>query len=173
VSTGGASVYERTDALPRIRWAGTGVVEPDGATRLAMLAEGVDPDTVVLGADTGWVGNGADAEVEVVSDEPEEIVARVDADGAGWLVVADALQHGWVAELDGEEVPLVDADHAVVAVEVPEGEHEVVLRYTGEGRSTGITLTVVAGLVLLAIAVAGALTRRRRSTTRTDAQSQP
>jgi hypothetical protein len=162
VHTEGALVYERLNALPRIRWAGTGLVETDVEARLSHLQGGLPDDTVVLGADTGFVGDGRAADVEVVADDPERIEVAVDAEGAGWLVVADALQNGWVAELDGEEVPLVDADHALVAVEVPAGQHDVVLRYTGEGRDTGITATILCALILLAIAVGGVVVRSRR-----------
>ena len=57
--------------------------------------------------------------------------------------------------MDGEEVPLVDADHAMVAVEVPEGEHTVDLAYAPPGRTRGILISIAAAVVLAAIWVSG------------------
>jgi hypothetical protein len=105
-------------------------VAKEPGDRTALLARGLEPDAVVLDAGEGG-GDGEPADVDVTRDDPEVLTAAVDAEGAGWLVVADAKQHGWVATLDGDEVPLVHADHAFVAVAVPEGRHEVALHYEG------------------------------------------
>ena len=148
-------VYERTRALPRIRWAGSAVVVEDAAQRLAALAGGtVDHDTVVLSApdssaatDPGG-GAAARAGLRVVADAPTAVRVAVDADRPGHLVVADALQHGWAATVDGESAELVDADHAGVAVAVPAGRHVVELRHRPEGRRAGLALSVLGAVSL-------------------------
>jgi hypothetical protein len=160
VSNDGAVVYERAGVMPRVRWAAHARVADDPGDRLALLARGLEPDTVMLAAGEGG-GDGRPATVEVTQDDPEALTAEVEAEGAGWLVVADAMQHGWVATLDGEEVPLVAADHAFVAVAVPEGRHEIALRYEGEGRRTGLLLTALTVPVLAVLGGAGLLRRRR------------
>jgi hypothetical protein len=161
----GAVVYERTTALPRVRWASDAVVDPDPPDRLALLAEGLPPDTIVLNEEPVTVtGSGADAAVDVRRDDPEGLEVSVDADGDGWLVVADPKLHNWVAEIDGTEVPLVAADHGLVAVEVPAGQHEVVVRYEPDGRPTGIVLTAATAVLLAGMAIIPAVLRRRRPT---------
>ena len=40
----------------------------------------------------------------------------VDAEGDGYVVVADGMQTDWVATVDGQPAELLDADHAGVAV---------------------------------------------------------
>ena len=58
----GAIVYERTTALPRVRWASEAVVEAAPPDRLALLAEGLPADTVVLNEEPETVtASGADA----------------------------------------------------------------------------------------------------------------
>jgi uncharacterized membrane protein YfhO len=92
------------------------------------------------------------SDLAVVTDAPTAIELTVEAERPGYVVVADALQSGWVATVDGTDVPLVEADHAGVAVAVPAGLHEVELRYRPRGRSLGLalsTLTVVGMLVAL------------------------
>lgn len=142
-------VYERTDALPRIRWAGSADVETDPLERLQRLANGTMPADVVLLSDDGPAGSGAPGVVDVRLDAPTSIAVDVTADGDGYLVVADALQHGWRAEVDGEPADLVAADHAGVAVHVPEGTHTVTLRYHAPGQRAGLGISAVtlAGLV--------------------------
>lgn len=189
-------VYERTRALPRIRWASAAEVVTDPEDRLRRLSSGdVDGATVVLsdgddrspdgsdeteGDDTGGdetdLGDGGDAAgredadrrgadggdavVSVDEDGPDTVTARVDAPAAGYLVVADALQDDWAAQVDGEDVPLVDADHAGVAVAVPAGRHEVRLILAPRGQRPGILAGALTAGVL--VAVGGLSLRRRR-----------
>lgn len=162
VSTGGATVVERETALSRVRWAGREVVEADPAARTALLASGrVPADAVVLQdpADARG-GAGAAGTVDVVRDDGDLVEVAVRADGDGWLVVADALQGagGWRAELDGEPVDLVDAEHAGGAVRVPAGEHTVRLSYSMPGVLPGAG---VAGVTALGLLAAVLLDRRR------------
>ncbi|MCP4382051.1 MAG: YfhO family protein [Hyphomicrobiales bacterium] len=156
----GSAVWERQTALPRFRWASEVLLEPDAQARLAALATGVDSNSVVLEADSG-PAEGA-AEVSVRRDDPERIDIDVDAEGSGFLVVADAIQTGWTASVDGASVELLPADHGVVAVAVPAGSHQVSLRYDPVGRSAGLAITIIAIVLLTAIALAPILHRRLR-----------
>ena len=100
-TSAGAVVYERASALPRIRWAGTSEVIPDGPTRVRRLTEGVAPGTVLLDDSSTPAATGSAAQVDVRRDEPETISASVTADGAGYLVVADSIARpGWSATVE-------------------------------------------------------------------------
>lgn len=161
-------IYERTQALPRIRWAGTARVVQDPEDRLRLLGNGfVADDTVVL-SEPGPAGSGAAGAVEVLVDAPTAIDIAVDADGDGYVVVADALQSDWVATVDGEKAELVEADHAGVAVAVPEGEHTVELRYRPRGQRAGAVASGLTALGLLAVVVTPRIMRslRRRERAR-------
>jgi hypothetical protein len=142
-------VFHRSRGFPRFRWAGRATTVTDHGIRLRRLAMGgVADDTVVLSED-GPAGSGEAGDVTVTHDTPASLAAAVDAQGDGYLVVADALQQGWVAEVDGEQADVVDADHAGVAVYVPAGQHEVTLRYAPAGQRAGVAVSAVsaAGLV--------------------------
>ena len=153
-------VYERTSALPRVRFASTAVRVPDGPAALDVLASGrLADDEVVLTGPAAATPGGGRAALEVVEDSGDVLRVRSEGTGPGWLVVADALQQsGWEAEVDGRRVPLLHADHAAVAVPLAGGEHEVRLRYVAPGLRAGSVLSGAALLALLALAVAG---RRR------------
>ena len=158
--TEGVLLYERLSALPRIRWAGKANVVVDRDRRLAAVGEPVQPDTVLLGAPAPS-GSGAAARIEVMRDGGDDMAVRVDADGPGYLIVADALQEGWVATVDGRGVALRDAEHAAVAVLLPEGSHRLDLRYDPPSWGFGVLLSG-ASLLLYAAAVLTVMVRGLR-----------
>lgn len=157
---GSSTVYERATALPRIRWASGAVVEPDPAARVALLATGAVPAGLVVLDEPGPAGPTGSAEVRVRTDGFDEIEVEVVGDGAGYLVVADALQNGWSARVDGEPAPLRPADHGVVAVAVPAGTHTVSLSYDAAGGGPGAWISAVTALVLLGTLLTGRYSRR-------------
>jgi uncharacterized membrane protein YfhO len=130
---------------------------------LQLLSSGtVGADEVVLSGD-GPAASGAPANVAVTEDGTTTVSATVDAQGAGYLVVADADQVGWKASVDGASAPLRAADQGVVAVAVPAGRHVVTLTFAAPHAALGLAVTglTAAGL---AAAVAGEWwwPRRRR-----------
>jgi hypothetical protein len=154
-------IYERTSALPRARWASRTVVEPDADRRLSMLGAGtVDRDEVVLDA-AGPAADGKPARVTWLEDGTDEMSLRVDADGAGYLVIADAIQASWSVTVDGEPAELVAADHALAAVAVPAGHHTVRLFYRAPYHDAGGWISGITALVLLGLVGAEWWHRRR------------
>ena len=91
----------------------------------------------------------------------DHIRVEANADGHGWLVVADSLQAGWEATIDGKRTDLVQADHGVVAVPVPEGTHIIDLRYRPRGRPFTLALTALGLMTVLGMA--GAEIRNQRA----------
>jgi hypothetical protein len=145
-------IYERSSALPRARWAATSRVVPDGDIRLQLLGYGrVPPNEVVLSR-PGPAAEGKPADVVWEHDGLSEMVLRVRAQGAGYLVLADAIQSGWKATVDGQPVDLVPADHAFVGVNVPAGEHVVRVWYPNPLLGVGMWISFGTVLVLLGVA---------------------
>ena len=158
VHAGSSVVYERTTALPRIRWASSAVVEPDATARLGLLAgSSLGAQEVVLNQ-AAQPADGRPAAVTVLEDGENVISARVDATGAGYLVVADALQTGWAATVDGQPTDIVPADHGLVAVPVAAGQHIVELRYASPYHGAGWWIS---GFALLSAAALIVLDRWR------------
>lgn len=156
-------IYERTRALPRIRWAGTGTVVENGERRLDLLAAGAVADDAVVLSQEGPAGSGAGGTVDVTLDVATAITVEVDAEGDGYLVVADAMQSDWVATVDGVAVDLVDAEHAGVAIEVPEGRHVVELRYRPRGQRLGVVISLLTALALAAVVAVPRIVAARRT----------
>lgn len=156
--TANVAGYRRLHALPRIRWAAKARVAPSAEERIELLADGLPPDLVLL-SEPGPLGSGEQAEIRALEDSGDEIHVRVAATGGGYLVVADPLQDGWVATLDGRSTSLREADHAVVAVFVPAGEHDVALRYDPSAWRLG---QAVSAASLAILGIVGLIAARRR-----------
>jgi hypothetical protein len=88
---------------------------------------------------------------------PNRVEVELRACGRGVLVLADRFLPGWEAILDGKPVPIVRADWLLRGVEVPPGEHRVVMRY----RPWSFRLGALLSLLALG-AAAWVLTRKRR-----------
>ena len=163
VQADATAIYERTTALPRIRWASAALVEPDGFRRLGLIGDPDVPASTVVLSEPGPEPSGEPAEVEVVEDSGNRIRATVDAEGDGYLVVADSIQRGWKATVDGEAVELRDADHGIVAVAVPDGTHDVEVFYDPPGQRAGFGIAGASLVVIAGLALSGLRRRRRQS----------
>jgi hypothetical protein len=159
------TVWQRPTALPRIRWAQQSQVIATPAARLAALAGTTLPREAVVLSAAGPASAGKPATLTTLDDTGDDVTVRVDAAGAGYLVVADSMQSGWKVSIDGAAAQLVDADHAFSGVFVPAGQHTVSFRYGPRGLTGGIAVTGASLLVLVALYV---LARRRPTALRAD-----
>jgi hypothetical protein len=157
-----AEVWERLSALPRIRWAGEAdVIESPSARVTALARRGVPADTVVLDR-PGEPADGASAQVDVLEDSGDVVRARVDAEGSGYLVLAENVQTDWTVTVDGKESRIVPADHAFGAVHLPAGVSEVTFSYAPRGATAGLAGTGLGIVLLLLMATPPAWWRRLR-----------
>lgn len=171
------TIIERNNALDRIRWANSEIVEPDTQSRLKLLAsDDLAPDTVILehDADAHTIPadeSNSEAQIAVAETDTDTISATVTSTGPGWVVIADPLRAtGWSATIDGNPTKLVDADQVLVALWVPNaGTHEVVLHYQAPMFKAGLIVSGATGSVLVlygvysAISVVLTRTKQRRA----------
>ena len=147
----GALIYQRLDALARIRWASAATVMASPAAQKAAMKAGLPPSSVLLSS-PGPAPSGRGATVAVGRDSGDRITATVRAGGGGYLLVSDAMQvPGWSVTVDGRPAVLRAADYAMVAVWVPGGVHRVSFTYRAPGQVAGAGLTGAALLVAAAL----------------------
>ena len=158
------TVWQRLTALPRVRWAGLAESYPASGERLQRLGDQELSSSTVILDGPGPEISGSTASVDVVLDEGDRLVADVDADGLGYLVVADWMHRGWAVKIDGEPAEIVEADEAASAVLVPRGSHRVEFTYVGAGVAVGSAVSLTAlGLVAIILAVGAVIDRSGRS----------
>ncbi|MCH7496609.1 MAG: hypothetical protein IH971_02010 [Candidatus Marinimicrobia bacterium] len=147
-------VYRYKDHLPRAWFPGEVVALPDSidvVTRLAELT--YDPAEVVYVREAGLArqGNGA-GRVKASRWNPDHIRLELELADSALLVVSEVYYpKGWVARIDGEEVPIVEVNGLLRGVMVPAGGQVVTLDFEpldvrlGRWLARLFTLVVVAG----------------------------
>ena len=69
------------------------------------------------------------AQVQVKAYADDRVVIAATTDAAGYLVLTDAWFPGWRVWVDGGEQTVWRANHALRAVWLPAGQHDVEFRY--------------------------------------------
>ncbi len=158
-------VLENREALPRA-WTVHDARRLERGQALPLLASGaVDPRRTVLLEESppplASPPAGERERVEFLEYGPDQIRLRVTADAAGMLVLSETYYPAWRAYVDGERTPVYAANHALRAIAIPEGTHEVEMRYESRSLRFGLAISLVMGLSLLAL-LAIVVVRRRR-----------
>lgn len=162
------SLYQVADPDPRasvvFRWR---VLSPRSALT-AVLQPGFDPsEEAILESEphlehAGPPPHRATGTVDEYTEPTEESVrARITATAPGLLVVRNAYDRNWRAEVDGRPAPVLVADYMMQAVPVPAGSHTVTLAYCDDIIGIGAAISAAAWLLLL---VLGAWQWRRGGT---------
>jgi hypothetical protein len=96
-----------------------------------------------------------DREVSLVRYTPREIVWEVKTDVPRLFVASEVYYPaGWIARIDGDEMPIYRANHLLRAVPVPAGQHLLTMRFEPEVHPRSVRITLIAtSLVYLALLV--------------------
>jgi hypothetical protein len=157
----GGVLVERPGALARIRWASTSTVVPHDQ-QVARLAAGVPADQVLLDRPSSDP-EGGDGRIVSISERDSDVKRiEVEAGGAGYVVVADSFDSWWHVTVDGRSVDPLRADHAMIAVPVGAGHHEVTLRYALP--AVPIAVSAASLLALVGLVSVDLIRSRRRRT---------
>lgn len=138
----------RTSQLPMIT-SGQQPILADAPTTLAALTNSsFDPRHVVyFPADLEpriRTRNPVRAQISVRHSRGERLELLVSTPGPTILVIAQAYYPSWQARIDGRPEPVLRANHAFQAVEVPAGIHNVVLHYEDQAFRCGMVVSILA-----------------------------
>ncbi len=95
------------------------------------------------------VTNRTDARVLNSKFETQSVEAEVQASEPSLVVFSQSYYHDWRATVDGRPTPLLQADYAFQAVQIPAGRHEIVLAYQDRAFQTGAAISICGWLVCL------------------------
>ncbi len=83
----------------------------------------------------------ADEQLEITSFTDRKIEGKVNALSDGVLLLTMPYEKGWSVYVDGEKVKTMPVMGALMGAEVPQGSHEIVLKYVPEGFTAGVAAT--------------------------------
>jgi hypothetical protein len=119
------------------------LAEPSFRYKEVVLIEGTGPDVVQF-------TTSSESRVEILGATMNSITLETYADTPGWLVLTDTYFPGWKVFVDGRETNIKQANLALRAVELPEGEHLVEFIYSPETVRYGVWITL-SGLLLFVV----------------------
>ncbi|MGP8020343.1 MAG: YfhO family protein [Limisphaerales bacterium] len=124
---------ERKTFLPLVTAGQCPVFADDAETMKELESADFDPrHTVYLPLSARSrvnVTNASNVKITFQQFRAQKVRLTVEAPAPALVVMAQAFYHDWHADVDGQPVPLLRANHAFQALEVPAGRHEVTLRY--------------------------------------------
>jgi hypothetical protein len=140
-------------ALPRVYFPRSVVAVSSEAESLKAL-ETLDPAAtgVVLGP-AQQVQQDANAQAGVTAHTEGSYRVRYSAASPSLLKLAVSWYPGWHATLNGRELPVLRVDHALVGVVAPAGQGEVEFRFESQRFTTGLAISTVGAIGLIAVAV--------------------
>ena len=149
----GKRVYEVDPNVPHAFFPAAVRLAADTADALRSTLAVRDPREVAVVEMAGPIDAGAGS-AELLRYEAGRIQLRVRAEAPGLLFVSEIFHPDWRATLDGETVPVLRTNVAFQGVEVPAGEHELLLLFLspdyrmGRLLSLGTLVAVLAYLLL-------------------------
>ncbi len=160
-----AYLYENVNVLPRVFVVSDYRLAPDAAGALAaMIAPDFDPQREVVllageGQDAPTPGEAGipsgstefSSSAVVVRYDPLRVVIEAETDHAGFLVLSDLYYPGWEATVDGEPVPIYEANACVRAVSLDQGVHTVEFHFRPKPLLYGAVISLVSALVLIVV----------------------
>jgi hypothetical protein len=159
----GTDIYENRRALPRAWLTHQAAVLVSDEVRRRLRDPAFDPaQTALLEAPlpadqplpAAPPPPGGD-QVTIVDYQPEQVIIGSTSPAPGLLLLSDQAFPGWVATVDGQPTAIVTADHALRAVYVPAGTHQVRFAYQPGSFLLGAAITGGTLLLLGLIGLAG------------------
>lgn len=104
--------------------------------------------------DENKISRPSQAEIELVSYHPDTLRYESSADDMGFVVFSEMYyDKGWKAFIDGEEVPIIRADYALRALQVPEGDHKIEFVFAPKSMKVSMLLSLVSSVLLVGLLI--------------------
>jgi hypothetical protein len=93
-------------------------------------------------------GNGV---IVLKERSPNKIIYSADISGGNALAIFSEIYYskGWVATIDGEQTDILRANYVLRALEVPQGNHEIVFEFKPSSYFTGNTVMLISSILII------------------------
>lgn len=134
-------VYENQKVLPRLFT----VPSATPFTSMEKLTElDFKKEVALKGIDQPVSHLGSYQEQKITYSSPNKLIAQVKTDFDGYLVLSDTYFPGWEATVDGQAVPILQANGAFRAIPTTAGTHQVVFEYFPLSLKIGAIVSLLA-----------------------------
>ena len=163
-SFGEVDLYQNLKAMPRA-WFVNKVIGMSSADVLQTIKHGKDPEgqpfdpaeTALMDKDAlgeykiALPPSGAKigAEVSITRYDLQRIELRTRHPQAGFLVLSEVYYPGWIARVDGAEIPIHRVNYTLRGLEVPPGDHEISFVYESPIFRLGAIISGIGAVILL------------------------
>lgn len=139
-------VYEVSGARPHLSTPTEVTVRPPDDERASsdVLDPAMRERTVIECTECSALATGSGARLSLLEEMPAFTRARVRTDARRWIVIRRQLLPGWRVHIDGKPARAAIADSVFIAVEIPEGDHEVTASFSVLSMLWDSTLLLVA-----------------------------
>ena len=143
------------DALPRAYLVGRAKVEEESKILDTYYDETFDPLSEVLFSQpvNFKPSSHFNGTVKDVTYRPNHVTVKTVQQGSGFLVLMDSYFPGWTVKVDGEEQPVLRANHFYRAVQLDSGSHTLEFDYFPEGFKMGLVISSVVFVLLVALSL--------------------
>lgn len=149
-------VYENNNVLPKAFFVDSVITVQDpveafeylrpGALDFSLTAVVETSEPLTSQADTS-------SSVEVTLYTGPQISMEISRENPGFLVLSETYyKPGWIAELNGEEIPIYKTNYMLRGMEIPAGDHELELRFELQSWKTGVMLSWTSLIIQLLLA---------------------
>ncbi|MFY9820711.1 MAG: YfhO family protein, partial [Thermoanaerobaculia bacterium] len=148
----GLSRLENSHVLPRFRFVPRATFHPSltaaiAAARAANWASGREEHAVRTGMPAQTLVYAQPPRLLDSADEGKRVRLHYRADGGAFFVAATTFDEGWRAQVDGAPVAVYPTAACQIGVELPPGEHRLVLEYRDPFVPVGAAVSLFALLV--------------------------
>ncbi|AZQ44238.1 YfhO family protein [Nonlabens ponticola] len=96
------------------------------------------------------------AQIRLISHSPEQMVYQSTNSSDALAVFSEAYYpHGWIATIDGLEVPIARANYALRALKVPAGSHKIEFTFEPDVVETGTAIMLTSNVLLILLLLGG------------------
>ncbi len=146
----GVDVYLNTLALPRVMFLNSSEVVADHEAAFEAIHQSdFDPSRIVILEDGQVLSQEPGKSVIMISRyDLNQASFEVTTDRPGYFLLTDIYHPDWQATVDGRDEPIQIADYAFRAVYLEPGQHTVLFRYSPSGWWIGLSVSLLAWIVV-------------------------
>ncbi len=148
--------FESLKGGARVRWVPCAISAKDqGDAWVRIFKDQFDPqvEVIIEGLEPTKLQDCSQStsKFTIISENTNQIVIKLETNTSGWLVVPDVNYPGWIAKVDGQLEPILQANYLFRAVPVEPGTHQVEFIYRPLEFAIGIFVTILSWIVIIAL----------------------